>query len=398
LLVLTGHGLKDVAATAHSRPAPFRIRPTIADLHHFLSNPEHKVMKFSLFFEMQIADSTPEKEARLFLDCVEQARLADEIGYHCIWEVEHHGLYEYSHSSAPEIFLSYMAAQTNRIRLGHGCTLLPYRYNHPIRIAERIATLDILSGGRVNWGTARSKTRVEQEAFEVDKSTLYDEWYEALEIIPKMWNSKPFNYEGRFFKIPPTYIVPSPLQKPHPPIFAACSSPEDARQVGKLGIGALNLAMYRGEALASCVRDYREASNTSTPVGLTVTNHFACSVAALVLRDDLRACQHGLRGATYFNQALFHYYRAERPVGTIPVKKDFLQERYVTEFRRVRNTPRSELTSLIGDPHAARESVQRFAEAGVDELMLVMQTGTTPHDLVMESIRTFGEEVMPYFC
>jgi alkanesulfonate monooxygenase SsuD/methylene tetrahydromethanopterin reductase-like flavin-dependent oxidoreductase (luciferase family) len=355
-------------------------------------------MIFSLFFEMQMADATPEKEARLFRDCLEEARLADEIGYHCVWEVEHHGLYEYSHSSAPEIFLSFVAAQTSRIRLGHGCTLLPYRYNHPIRIAERIATLDILSGGRVNWGTARSGSRVEQEAFEVDKSTLYDEWREALEMIPRMWNPGPFSHEGRFFNIPPTYIVPKPLQKPHPPIFAACSKPEDARKVGSLGVGALNLATYRQETLANCTRDYRHAIADCKPVGLSVTNHFACSASCLVLTDDHQACRHGLRGAMYFTEALLHYYRGERPVGAIPIKKGFLPDDFVHDFKRVRNTPQSQLSSVIGDPQAARESVQRFADAGVDELMLVMQAGTTSHELVMESIKTFGEKVMPHFC
>jgi alkanesulfonate monooxygenase SsuD/methylene tetrahydromethanopterin reductase-like flavin-dependent oxidoreductase (luciferase family) len=354
-------------------------------------------MKFSLFFEMQMADPTPDKEANLFHNCVQQVKLAEEIGYHCVWEVEHHGLYEYAHSSAPEVFLSFVAAQTNRIRLGHGCTLLPYRYNHPIRIAERIATLDILSNGRVNWGTARSGSRVEQEAFEVDKSTLYDEWREALEMIPKMWSSAPFSYKGRFFDIPPTYIVPKPVQKPHPPIFAACTKPEDARSVGKLGIGALNVATYRENMLTSCVREYKDAIATSTPVGLSVTNHFACSAASLVLVDDQQACQHGLRGSMYFTDAMLHYYRGERPVGAIPIKKDFLPNSYVQDFRRVRNTPQSQLSSVIGDPQAARESVQRFVDAGVDELMLVMQTGTTDHETVMESIKTFGEKVMPYF-
>src|SRR5258708_38640352 len=167
-------------------------------------------MKFSLFYELQIADPTRETEAALFHNCLEQAKVADELGYHCIWEVEHHGLYEYSHSSAPEIFLSFVAANTKRIRIGHGCTLLPYRYNHPIRIAERIATLDILSGGRVNWGTAKSGSRVEQEAFQVDKPALQDQWREALDMIPRMWTSDIFSYQGRFFDIPPTHIVPKP--------------------------------------------------------------------------------------------------------------------------------------------------------------------------------------------
>ena len=355
-------------------------------------------MKFSLLFEMQTARSTPQKEAQLFHACVEQARLADALGYDCVWEVEHHGLYEYSHSSAPEVFLSYVAALTTRIRLGHGCTLLPHRYNHPIRIAERIATLDILSGGRVNWGTARSGSRVEQEAFEVDKSALYGEWLEALHMIPRMWRPEPFSYKGQYFDIPPTWIVPSPVQVPHPPIFAACTRPEDARRVGDLGIGALNLAMYRPDALATCVRDYRDAIAACTPVGEKITNHFACSVACLVLDDDMPACRHGLRGSMYFTQALLQYYGGDRPVGPLAVATDFLPDDYVADFARSRQSPTAQLASIIGDPCAARETVARFVEAGVDELILVMQAGPTSHDIVLESVRTFGEKVIPHFA
>src|SRR6516225_3360367 len=136
---------------------------------------------------MQISDPTPQAEAQLFHDCLEQAVLADELGYHCVWEVEHHGLYEYSHSSAPEVFLAFVAARTRRVRLGHGVTLLPHRYNHPIRIAERVATLDLLSGGRVNWGSGKSSSLVEQLAFENDLATLHDQWLEAIDMIPRMW-------------------------------------------------------------------------------------------------------------------------------------------------------------------------------------------------------------------
>jgi len=355
-------------------------------------------MKFSLFFEMQIAQATPQKEVRVFHDCLEQAIAAEALGYHCIWEVEHHGLYEYSHSSAPEIFLSFVAAKTSRIRLGHGCTLLPHRYNHPIRVAERVATLDVLSGGRVNWGTARSGSRVEQDAFEVDRATLRDQWCEALRMIPQMWTSDIYSHRGRFFDIPPTCIVPKPVQKPHPPIFAACTRPEDAAAIGRLGIGALNLAMYRDDRLAERVREYRAAVEVASPVGAAVTNHFACNPATLVLKDDYKACEYGLRGAMYFNEAMMHYYADHRPVGPIPVSGSPLPETHVRGFQRTRNTPKSQLSAIIGDPASARETVQRFADIGVDELILVMQTGTTPHDVTMESIRTFGELVMPHFA
>lgn len=354
-------------------------------------------MKFSLFYEMQIEDPTPAKEVEVFRNSLEQATLADELGYHCIWEVEHHGLYEYSHSSAPEVFLSFLAARTKQIRIGHGCTLLPYRYNHPIRIAERIATLDILSGGRVNWGTAKSGSRVEREAFEVDTATIAEQWREALEMIPQMWASECFSFKGRFFDVPPTCVVPKPVQQPHPPIFAACTRPDDALAVGSLGLGALSLAMYRDEALAQKVADYRRAVSSAKPVGRSINNHFTCNPATLVLKDDLKACRYGLRGAMYFTQAMMHYYGPSRPVGKMGVPNDDLSDDFVEGFRKIRNTPKSQLSSIIGDPESARESVQRFVDAGVDELILVMQTGTTPHELIMESIRTFAEEVMPAF-
>jgi alkanesulfonate monooxygenase SsuD/methylene tetrahydromethanopterin reductase-like flavin-dependent oxidoreductase (luciferase family) len=355
-------------------------------------------MKFSIFYEMQISKPTRASEAQLFRDCLEQAVFADQLGYHCVWEVEHHGLYEYAHSSAPEIFLSFVAAKTQRIRVGHGVTLLPSRYNHPIRIAERIATLDILSGGRVNWGTGKSSSAVEWHAFETDVKTLHEQWLEALEIIPRMWSADVFSHEGRFFRIPPTQVVPKPVQQPHPPIFAACSKPDTAAAVGKLGLGALNFAFGTDDYLSQKVADYRRAVASSAPVGRVTNNHFACTPATLVLDDDKKACAYGLRGARFFLEALQRYYVAtERPVGELPISRDFLSESELEEAMSLRNTEGSQVATIVGDPASARESVQRFVDVGVDELILVMQMGTVPHELIMESLRTFAEKVMPHF-
>ena len=355
-------------------------------------------MKFSLFYEMQIADPTRESEARLFHECLEQSVLADELGYHCIWEVEHHGLYEYSHSSAPEIFLSFVAARTKRIRVGHGVTLLPHRYNHPIRIAERIATLDILSGGRVNWGSGKSSSLVEQDAFENDKSSLHDQWLEAVRMIPKMWSSDVFEHKGRFFDIPPTQIVPKPVQDPHPPMFAACTKPDSAAFVGKLGMGALNFAIGSDDYLADKVREYRAAVAQAEPAGASITNHFACTPPTLVLDDDREACRWGFRGARFFSESLARYYLGgDRPTGRLPVPRDFMPEESLTDAMALRNTPDDSLNVMCGDPGFAREYVERFREIGVDELICVMQLGTVPHELVMKSIRTIAERVMPHF-
>jgi alkanesulfonate monooxygenase SsuD/methylene tetrahydromethanopterin reductase-like flavin-dependent oxidoreductase (luciferase family) len=355
-------------------------------------------MRFSLFFEMQISNPTPEKERQTFHDCVAQAVLADEVGFDGIWAVEHHGLREYAHSSAPEIFLSFVAARTKRIRIGHGVTLLPGRYNHPIRVAERIATLDILSEGRVQFGTGKSGTRVEQGAFGIDPADLEAQWLEALRMIPRMWRDEVFSWKGTHYDVPPTQIVPKPVQAPHPPMFAACSRPELSAAAGALGLGVLNLAIYRDEELASHVEGYRAAIRRAEPVGDVVTERFCCNPSSLVLRDDRKASQYGLQGAQFFLRAMMAYYGTEnRPLGPLRAPRQMPSDANVEAFMAARNTSGSQLSTVIGDPACARESVQRFVEAGVDELILVMQTGTQPHELVMESIRTTAEDVIGHF-
>ncbi len=355
-------------------------------------------MKFSLFYEMQLSRPTRDSEAQLFRDCVKQAVLADKLGYEALWVVEHHGLYEYSHSSAPETFLAYIAALTDNIRLGHGITLTPYRYNHPIRIAERIATLDILSGGRVNWGSGKSASLTEQAAFENDLGQLHAQWLEAVDMIPRMWRDEVFEYKGEFFDIPPTQIVPKPVQKPHPPMYAACTKPDSAAAVGALGLGALNFAVGNDEYLARKVTAYREAVANSHPTAYQRTDHFASTPVALCLDDDRAACNHGLRAARFFSRALeLYYYGQKRPIGELPISRDFLSPRELEAAMDFRNDDDALEMLVVGDPVHCRESVSRFADAGVDELILIMQMGTLSHEMVMESIRTFGENVLPHF-
>jgi alkanesulfonate monooxygenase SsuD/methylene tetrahydromethanopterin reductase-like flavin-dependent oxidoreductase (luciferase family) len=356
-------------------------------------------MKFSIFFEMQLSHPTPESEARIFHECAEQAVLADELGYHAVWEVEHHGLYEYSHSAAPEIFLAYIAGRTRRIRLGHGVVLLPFRYNHPQRVAERIATLDILSNGRVNFGTGKSASATEIGSFQIDRQRLTEEWEEALEIIPRMWSESSFSHKSRFFDIPPTQVVPKPVQKPHPPMFAACAKPDSVLHVGKLGLGALNFAFGNDDYLEQKVTQYRAAVAEAKPKYRSVNNHFACTPATLVLPDDKRACEYGIRGMRFFTESMNRYYTfGDRPQGALNVPRDFLHADELRDAMAMRNQDGSTLAMVVGDAAAARETIQRFVDIGVDELILVMQMGTVPHELILQSLRTFAEQVMPHFC
>jgi alkanesulfonate monooxygenase SsuD/methylene tetrahydromethanopterin reductase-like flavin-dependent oxidoreductase (luciferase family) len=356
-------------------------------------------LKFSILLEAQIAEPTPETERRLFLDCIEQVTLADQLGYHSVWATEHHGLYEFSHCSAPESLLAFAAARTKKIRIGHGVTLTAQRYNHPIRVAERIATLDILSEGRVNWGSGKSSTRVEREAFEIDTSTLHEQWLEALEMIPRMWRSDIFEWKGKFYQIPPTAIVPKPVQRPHPPVFVACSHPDSAKLAGSLGAGSLNFSAGTDAEIQERVKSYRAAVATAASSGRRVNDHFACTPTALVLKDDRKACEYGFRGGRFFAECLGTYFFAsQRPVGPLDVSRDRLSPKALDEAMAARNRAGSQLVSINGDPACARETVSRYKAAGIDELILVMQLGTVPQEIVLESLRTFASDVMPHFA
>jgi alkanesulfonate monooxygenase SsuD/methylene tetrahydromethanopterin reductase-like flavin-dependent oxidoreductase (luciferase family) len=355
-------------------------------------------MKFSLLFEMQMAEATAAFEQRVFHDAVAQAELADRLGYHCVWTVEHHGLRQYSHSSAPEVFLAFVAARTRRIRVGHGVTLLPFAYNHPIRVAERIAALDILSEGRVNFGSGKSSSQVEQRAFQVDPSLLGEQWEEALRMIVQIWRTPEFQYQSSAFSIPATTIVPKPVQQPHPPLFAACTSPGSAERAAHLGLGALCFSQGTFAALEQQVQAYRDVATRAVPIGVTATQHFACAPAALVLPDDRQACRYGFRGARFFGSALEHYYKAWQPGAALTAPVDFLPEEMLTGAMALRDRDDSSYKVICGDPAFARDYIRRFQALGVDELILVMQMGTVPSELVLESIKTFGEQVLPHFC
>ena len=353
-------------------------------------------MRFSLFFNLQLTDPTPERERAIIHDTVAQAVLAEELGYDGIWVVEHHGLYEYSHCSSPESILAFIAAKTERITLGHGITLTPYRYNHPIRIAERVAMLDVLSNGRVIWGSGKSSSMTELGAFENDITMVHDQWLEALEMIPQMWRDEVFEHYGRFFEIPPTQVIPKPVSSPHPPIVAACSRRETAIQAGALGVGALNFAVGTVDELKEKVDAYRAAVTSAEPEHYHVTNHYACAPLTFCLPNDREAVEVGWRGARFFEQGLATYFMSgTRPLGPLPIPREALTEQEMEQKMLSRNQPKEALY-LIGDPARIIDTIHQYAATGVDELILVMQMGTIPLEQVHKSMRLFAEQVLPH--
>ena len=201
-------------------------------------------MKFGIFYEHQLPRPWREgDEERLFHEALDQVELADRIGIDYAWEVEHHFLEEYSHSSAPEVFLAACSQRTQRIRLGHGIVLMPPGYNHPARVAERIATLDLVSHGRVDFGTGESSAALELGGYRVDVEKKRDMWREAVEQCANMMVMDPYpGFQGKYFSMPTRNVVPKPVQKPHPPLWVACSNRETIKLAARLGMGALTFA------------------------------------------------------------------------------------------------------------------------------------------------------------
>ncbi|HEY3190581.1 MAG TPA: LLM class flavin-dependent oxidoreductase, partial [Solirubrobacteraceae bacterium] len=216
-------------------------------------------MRFSIFYEHQLPQPwDDDAEHRLLTEALEQVELADRLGYDTVWAVEHHFLEEYSHSSASDVFLAACSQRTENIRLGFGILPLPPGYQHPARVAETAATLDLVSDGRVELGTGETSSGAELAGFGVDRDTKRAQWDEALDVVARMMVERPFaGFNGRYVSMPPRNVVPKPLQKPHPPLWVACSRRETIRLAAEKGVGALSFSFVEPEEARAWVDEYR---------------------------------------------------------------------------------------------------------------------------------------------
>jgi alkanesulfonate monooxygenase SsuD/methylene tetrahydromethanopterin reductase-like flavin-dependent oxidoreductase (luciferase family) len=373
-------------------------------------------MRFGLFYEHQMPRPWAEgDEERLLSNALEQVELADRLGLHSVWEVEHHFLEEYSHSSAPEVFLAAASQRTSRIRLGHGIVQLPPGFNHPARVAERIATLDLVSHGRVEFGTGESSSQAELGGFGVDRDLKREQWDEALDAITRMFVEEPFaGYHGRFVDMPPRNVVPKPAQKPHPPLWVACSRRDTILLAGRKGIGALSFSFIEPEQAKEWVDQYYEliASEECVPAGFSVNPQVAVVLPFMVHPDEDTAIQRGIDGAHFFGYSLAHYYVfGEHRPGRTNVWEEFQEHRSEHGFAREIIEPGSEqlgvhilqqglgsLRGAVGTPAQVRDLLDRYEAAGVDEVILVGQAGKNQHEHICESLELFAKEVLADFA
>ena len=387
-------------------------------------------MKFGLLYEAQRPYQGNDVDWNsLYKETLEQCELADRMGFDNLWFVEHHFLMGFSGSPCPEVLFGALSQRTKNIRIGFGVSILPN--HHPVRIAERVAMVDQLTDGRVEFGTGRSNA-YEQVGQGIDPRETRDRWEEAITMLPQIWQADEFSWEGNFWNVPTRRVLPRVFQKPHPRMYLACTQADSFRLAAEKGIGVLSSSSYAVEILAEHVKVYREAVNRAAPVGAFVNNFWGNNVFAVCGEDDQEAKE-------LCAQSMKTFYGPDKPYiqGRINAYEELLEawggvpDHLTADFGRWlrqsddahkeqaaqagisldsgpgaarasiaqldANTLSDRGVIIAGNPESCIKAVQMYEDIDVDQVMMIMQTETVPHEKVMESIQLFGREVIPAF-
>ena len=367
-------------------------------------------MKFSLFYEIPVAKPWDRlSEYRAFQEVLEQAVLADKVGFHALWTVEHHFLEEFSHCSNPEVLYGAVAALTKNLRIGYGVRLAPQPYNHPVRSAESAAMLDLISDGRVDLGTGRSATRAELEGFGIDPRESRQMWQEAIEHIVGCWTNDVHEFEGKYWQMPKRRVVPKPLQDPHPPMFGATGSVDGHEMMGELGLGLCSFSIGTSmEHLADRVERYRAGFQRCTkPIAAFPNEH--------VVAFTMVNCSEKAEDSHAVARDNYEWY-ARASADSISELSDWVEERsgslgtfnYTDKIRAATRTGSKEVSLnfdammsknsvIAGDPDEIIRRARLYEEAGVDQLLCLMNPHCIPHDRVLKTIELMGRYVLPEF-
>ena len=350
----------------------------------------------SLYMPHQLRDKDPEHaEHNRLMDEVEWTKAADRSGFKYSWATEHHFLEEYSHLSANESFMAYLAAVTTRIHVGSGIINITPPVNPPARVAERVAMLDHLSGGRFEFGVGRGSSTTEQKGFGIDDPELTKEMVdEVLPQFKRMWTQTEYSFDGRFFSMPARNVLPKPYTKPHPPMWIAAGNPGTFQKAARMGLGVLCFTMGSPESLKRLIEVYKTEIENAEPVGAYVNNNIMVTSQMLCLEDGQKARDIACNMTSgYQNSLVFRYLDTfPKPPG-IPVWPDLIPE----------PTPEGLDASIkaglvcVGTPEEVDRSVQGYVDAGADQLAFGMLSTTMPIEIAVEAVETFGKHVLPHY-
>ena len=349
-------------------------------------------MKFGIFYEHQLPRPWSERaEYELLQNSLDEVELADRLGYDYAWEVEHHFLEEYSHSSAPEVFLAAASQRTNQIRLAHG--IIQLTTHHPARVAERVSTLDLLSHGRVEFGIGEGSSITELHPFDRRFRDKRAVWEDAVRALIPMFTSEAHEYHGEFFDFPLRNVLPKPYQKPHPPLWVACSQIDTIEMAGRRGMGALGFQFVSADAATAWVSAYYNSYvNKLDKLADYTTNPNIAVVSGFMCAETDEEAQRKADGWTFFQFALRFY----STHGTIDPGSVSLWDEY-TKWRKTPKGQQPQNTGLIGSPDTLRRKLKKFEESNVDQVILLNQAGNNKHTDIVDSLELFAREVMPEF-
>lgn len=336
---------------------------------------------------------------------MEQAEAYERLGYDYIWVGEHHFMGEYTHMSAPDLYMAAVSQRTKRIRLGSAIFQLSTHHNHPARIAERLAWLDLLSNGRWEFGSGPAgidevapviagvegeTERVTNEASEI--------WETCLRECVRMMAEDPYTgYDGKYLKMPPATIVPRVVQKPHPPLWRSGVRPGSFGRAARLGCGALMLAAFGPEAIRVGVNEYWDGIRAGiTPIGQVSNPATAVSIHLHCAKTDEEAWARGRTGVDFFSWGITH---AAKRVGQHGVHLNremhaaLAGGTFGSEVGMFNFSP----TALIGSPATLRAKLREIEQTNADMVIFCQQVGDTPHEALMESMELVAEQVLPEF-
>jgi alkanesulfonate monooxygenase SsuD/methylene tetrahydromethanopterin reductase-like flavin-dependent oxidoreductase (luciferase family) len=330
---------------------------------------------------------------RRYMELIDEMLLAEKVGFDLVGTSEQHFAIGGVSVSAPETLYPYVMALTSRIRFIHAITLMPMRFNHPLRVAERLATEDILSNGRVELGTGRGNTTLALRAFEVGVEENKAQWSEGLDLLRAAFLHDPFHFEGDYYNVPPRSLTPKPVQLPHPPLSVAATSPETHRQAAEKGIGVISSSSFMGfDYLKNALGLYDE---TFADTQHDVPTNYSKSVmifGSLICLDSMEeAVATAPSALAYAKNALGAYERLSK------LSADYAYMGAVkdVDFHDQDFMLNESAGFIVGDPAECIRQVQRYADLGIDTLLL--RIDSIPHEKIMRTIDLFGKYVIPHF-
>ncbi len=350
-------------------------------------------MRFGVFYELQLPRPWEEdSELRLIQEAIEQVQLADRIGIDHAWAVEHHFLEEYSHCSASEVFLAALAAKTERIRVGFGIRQVIPNYNHPSRTAEAVSMLDLISNGRVDFGIGEGATRLELHGYGIPAKRKQALAFEAAEQIANMMVMDPYpGYEGEGFSFPCRNVLPKPVQKPHPPMWLACTNRRTIETAARHGLGALAFTFVDPEEAKTWADTYYSIikSDECVPLGHAVNANIAVVAGFSLHNDPEEGHRRGADGFAFFRYAINALVANDAKPGRSTLWQEY-------EALRDRDLPTIGSPG-IGTPADFSRFIHEFEDVGVDQIIFLQQSGRNRHDHICESLELFGSDVLPEF-